>query len=61
MKNSLVIVICIFLLGLSSCHEQPQTATAKVSNSQLKESLEKANRYLASDEEEDIQNYVRRH
>lgn len=61
MKNALVIVICIFLLGLSSCHEQSQPSTTKVSNSQLKESLEKANRYLASDEEEDIQNYVRRH
>lgn len=61
MKNALVIVLCAILLGLSSCHEQPQSSTTKVSNSQLKESLEKANRYLTSDEEEDIQNYVRRH
>ena len=28
---------------------------------QLKESLEKVNRYLVNDEEEDIENYIARH
>lgn len=43
-----------------SCEEQP-TKPVKVDDSKLKESLEKANRYLIHDEEEDIQNYIKRH
>ena len=43
-----------------SCNEKPQQSV-HVDQAQLKESLEKANRYLISDEEEDIQNYIMRH
>ena len=52
----------VIVLGcmLSSCHEPTQN-TVQVDDSKLKESLEKANRYLANDEEEDIQNYIARH
>lgn len=58
MKNCFIIVLLTLLMV--SCQEKPKPA-APVSDAQLKESLEKANRYLANDEEEDIQNYVRRH
>ena len=60
MKKTIVIVFCAILVLLASCQEQPKPVTIP-SDAQLKESLEKANRYLANDEEEDIQNYVRRH
>ena len=59
MKNVLLIVF--FALILASCHEKPQTVAPSMNESQLNESLEKANRYLVNDEEEDIENYVRRH
>ena len=49
-------------LVLFSCHEAtPQSQSDPVDDKQLKESLEKANRYLANEEEEDIQNYIARH
>ena len=59
--------LCILLVGLllCSCREpQPNPQPKPVqgqSDRQLKESLEKANRYLVNDEEEEIDNYVRRH
>lgn len=45
---------------LISCGEKPSTTPA-VESPQLKESLEKANRYLVNEEEEEIQNYITRH
>ena len=60
MKRTFVIVLCAIMVLLSSCNEKPQPV-AQLSDSQLKESLERANRYMANDEEEDIQNYVQRH
>ena len=62
MKRRCWIWTLVIMLGcmLSSCHEPTQNAV-QVDNSKLKESLEKANRYLANDEEEDIQNYISRH
>ena len=45
---------------LNACGEQPQPSVQK-EGPQLKESLEKANRYLVNEEEEDIQNYIARH
>ena len=59
MKNTLLIVFFAFLMV--SCHEKPQAVAPATNENQLKESLEKANRYLANDEEEDIESYVRRH
>lgn len=54
---ALVIMLCGILF---SCHEQAQKPVP-VDDTKLKESLEKANRYLINDEEEDIQNYITRH
>ena len=56
----------VLLLGilLGSCQEQQQNPNPQQnlsSDAQVKESLEKANRYLVNDEEEEIDNYVRRH
>lgn len=62
MKGRLGIWALVFMLGgmFSSCHEQVKKPV-QVDNSKLKESLEKTNRYLINDEEEDIQNYIDRH
>lgn len=49
----------VFIL-FYSCVENPKYDT-QASDSQIKESLEKANRYLVNDEEEDINNYIARH
>ena len=60
MKRTYVIAFWALILLLASCQGKPQPVQPQ-SNDQLKESLEQANRYLANEEEEDIQNYVRRH
>lgn len=52
--------LLLLLSLLASCHEKP-TEPVNVDSPQLKESLEKANRYLVNDEEEDILNYIARH
>lgn len=61
MRN-LVRLCILVLLGslLASCGESPQPVVQK-ETPQLKESLEKANRYLVNEEEEEIQNYIARH
>lgn len=53
-------LILIVLLGLFSCGESPQQPVA-VTKDAMKNSMEKANRYLSNAEEEEIENYVRRH
>lgn len=59
-RSVIVCVVCVFALSLFSCQDGKQRQ--HVGNQhQLKESLEKANRYLVNDEEEDINNYVARH
>ena len=50
----------ILLIALVSCDHTPETKK-KVDNQQLKESLEKVNRYLVKDENEEIDHYVKRH
>ena len=52
-----VLLLCGMVI---SCQEATQKPVP-VDNAKLKESLEKANRYLINDEEEDIQNYISRH
>lgn len=64
MRRLVHIVVLVTFVLLCSCAEKPQEKSQEkpqVSDSQLKESLEKANRYLANDEEEDINNYIARH
>ena len=60
MKRTYVVALFAVLVLLASCQGKPQPVQSQ-SNDQLKESLEQANRYLANEEEEEIQNYVRRH
>lgn len=60
MKKLGFILFSVLIIMFSSCHEKPQQVIP-TSEAQVKESLEKANRYLVNDEEEDIVNYARRH
>lgn len=64
MKTSFLFILLVSLL-LCSCGEPQQNPQPRIvqgqSDRQMKESLEKANRYLVNDEEEEIDNYVRRH
>ncbi len=53
-------LFCVFVVLLTACQDRQNNPT-KTNQAQLKESLEKANRYLVNDEEEDINNYVARH
>lgn len=51
----------MMLLALLSCEEKPRKPIENLTKSEMKSSMEKANRYLLNEEEEDIDNYVRRH
>ena len=61
MKRLILYILGFVLVLMSACHEKPQPTVVPSSDAQLKESLERVNRYIANDEEEDIENYVRRH
>ena len=54
------LIVCL-LLSLFSCGEKQQKQTETLSKSEMKSSMEKANRYLLNEEEEDIENYIKRH
>ncbi|MBQ3709317.1 MAG: FKBP-type peptidyl-prolyl cis-trans isomerase [Bacteroidales bacterium] len=54
----IVLAVCGLLC---SCQEAVQKPDQTSSERQIRESLERANRYMVNDEEEDIGNYVRRH
>lgn len=61
MKNlGLTIALMGFFLMLTACQEKLQNQS-QTNDSQLKKSLEIANRYMVNDEEEDIKNYISRH
>ena len=51
----------MLLLVLFSCDEKKPKQQPPVTKSEMKNSMEKANRYLLNEEEEDIENYVKRH
>lgn len=53
-------IYLVFALFIISCNEEVKKPVLD-QQKPLKESLEKANRYLVNDEEEDIQNYISRH
>ena len=55
-----VIMLLMVSIMFGSCGEKPKEQS-QVSDSQIKESLEKAHRSLANEEEEDINNYIARH
>ena len=50
----------ILFLAISACNDTTPTQVS-VSTSEMKKSLETANRYLVRDEENDIANYIERH
>lgn len=54
-------LILLLLLSVFSCEEKPQKQQIPVSKSEMKSSMETANRYLLNEEEEDITNYIKRH
>ena len=54
-------LIFMLLLAFVSCGEKPQKQAETLSKSEMKSSMEKANRYLLNEEESDIENYIKRH
>lgn len=59
--NRLVLMSFLLVAVLLGCQEKGTRQQAPGNSADLKESLEKANRYLVNDEETDIQNYILRH
>ncbi len=54
--------LIMLLLGcFFSCEEKPRKQPAPLSKSEMKNSMETANRYLLNEEAEDIENYIKRH
>jgi len=53
--------ILFLMLFVASCGDKKPKPVAVTQQSNLDESLEKANRYLVNEEEEEIQNYINRH
>ena len=51
----------MLLIAFFSCEEKPKEQPIPVSKSEMKNSMETANRYLLNEEEEDIANYIKRH
>lgn len=54
------LIVCV-LLALVSCGEEPKRPQMPITKDEMKSSMEKANRYLVNEEEEDIANYIKRH
>ena len=61
MKKYCKYLILLLLISVFSCQEKPQKPSNTVSKNEMKNSMETANRYLLSEEEEDIKNYITRH
>ncbi len=61
MKVAVKYLIFMLLLAFISCGEKPQKQAETLSKSEMKSSMEKANRYLLNEEETDIENYIKRH
>lgn len=61
MKIAVKYLIFMLLLAFFSCGEKTQKQAETLSKSEMKSSMEKANRYLLNEEEADIDNYIKRH
>ena len=61
MRNLCKYLILMLLLALFSCDNNEPKQQLSITKSEMKNSMEKANRYLLNEEEEDIENYVKRH
>lgn len=59
MKKCSCLILCV-LLAFFSCKETKKQSV-QVEKGQMKSSMEKANRYLVNEEEQDIKNYIERH
>ena len=60
MRRFLLLIFLLFVVFVG-CQEKSTQPKPSNNSADLKESLEKANRYLVNDEETDIQNYIERH
>jgi len=54
-------MILLLLLAFFACEEKTPKQQNPMSKSEMKNSMETANRYLLNEEEEDIANYIKRH
>ena len=54
-------LILLLLIAFFACGEKAPKQQNPVSKSEMKSSMETANRYLLNEEEEDIANYIKRH
>lgn len=54
------LILCV-LLSFMACNDQPKQPSQPVTKQEMKKSMETANRYLLTEEEEDIANYIKRH
>ena len=61
MRSACKYMILLLILSLFSCNEKPVKYPETISKTEMKSSMETANRYLLNEEEEDIANYVQRH
>ena len=61
MKAFCKYLILMLLLVLFSCDEKKPNQPQPITKQEMKNSMEKANRYLLNEEQEDIENYVKRH
>lgn len=61
MKNCCKYLILLLLLSLFACGESTHKQPKPISKGEMKSSMEKANRYLLNEEQEDIANYIQRH
>lgn len=61
MKSCFKYLILLLLLTLFACGGKTPTQPVQATKDEMKKSMEKANRYLLNEEEEDIGNYVKRH
>jgi len=61
MRKYFKYLILLLLIAFFACGEKTPKQQNPVSKSEMKSSMETANRYLLNEEEEDIANYIKRH
>ena len=61
MRKCCKYLMLLLLIAFFACGEKTPKQQNPVSKSEMKNSMETANRYLLNEEEEDIANYIKRH
>lgn len=61
MRTYCAYLVLLLLFAVFSCQEKSHKQINVMSKNDMKKSMERANRYLLNEEEEEIANYVRRH